>query len=295
MPLKLSLNENEGYIDVEMPPTLSFSSSLASSCTSSRMVDNTAGSFHEHYSPYGMPSTPDSPRGRPEPVVEVAGWLKTYHPDFILQAVRPYDTLHEDIKQSMRAEAQCGALTECDTEALDYTWHDLSTTLIADTASFSVQKVRLRRRRLQPRTQSATNLDTRADFEEAFISEPVMDMDATLIDAVERVLAQSGHSSQIHSVSPSPAHSRAGSIHSGAPLTNHTAQSGHMKLDNSALEIPYGECRKMVLGALQEVVKSVYAEQCEERADGSKRGKEVPDSTLREGVRRWLVGVEDGM
>ncbi|KAL8717455.1 MAG: hypothetical protein Q9181_008325 [Wetmoreana brouardii] len=68
-----------------------------------------------------------------------------------------------------------------------------------------------------------------------------------------------------------------------------------------ALEVPKSECKKLVLGALEEVVRSVQAEQDAggtgaRRIDGApvRKGEEdglLPDNMLREGVRRWFRGV----
>lgn len=305
MPLKLSMNEEDGYIDIEMPQTRSFTSSMDSSFNSLHLPNASFGSFPEHYLPYGMPSTPDSPRPKPSPVIDVAGWLKRYQPDFTLQAVRPYDALKNDIQNSMRAES-C-LLLSSDLDGLstpNSNWIDICTTLIADTTNFSIQRLTLcRRRKAISQTQPPTSLSL-DDFEERFLEEPIMDMDATLIDAVERVLAQSSYPSRVHSRAASP--SRAGSIRvsgSSRPVSmSDGVARGHAGGNNAAetpkLELPHTECRRMVLGALEEVVRSVLAEEQDQyqgSVDSTGRSKEMemPDSTLREGVRKWLVEVDE--
>lgn len=278
-PLKLAVNEEDGTIDIELPRCHSFASSLASSFGSSQIQRTAASSFHEHHSPYGMP---DSPRMPSDAVIDVAGWLKKYHQDFSLQAVRPYQALEEDVKQSMLSEARL-ALPEAVGSSPDLPsdkWKDVSTTLIADTTNFSIRRLRLRRRQKNSPAPEDSSLDNPPPpgtplFEESLISEPLMDMDPTLINAVERVLAQSGRSSRVHSRAPSPARSERG------------ATTG-IGAEGPALEVPHGECRRMVLGALEQVVRSVSEEP--ERGRGVRDGM---DSTLREGVRRWLGGGED--
>ena len=309
MPLKLSINEDDGYIDIELPQTRSFTSSMESSFNSSRHQHQYSGSFHDHYSPYGIPSTPGSPRGNSEPTVDVAGWLKNYHPDFSLQAVRPYETLKAEIKQSMRAEACLETNSDIDGNSVSYSsWTDVCTTLIADTNNYSIQRLTLCRRRIAPSapmppTPTAENpsssyfpttIQAPNAFEERFIEEPLMDMDSTLIDAVERVLAQSGPSSR----APSP--SRAASVRSARTASRPSSvRNGTMHtlgVDHPTVELPHSECKKMVLGALEEVVRSVFAEQRdlhEDEREGRRRGREMPDSTLREGVRKWLQDVDD--
>jgi len=300
MPLKMSMNEEDGYIDIEIPQTRSFTSSMESSFNSLRLPNASGGSFQEHYVPYGMPSTPDSPRPKPDPVIDVAGWLKKYHPDFALQAVRPYDALKNDIKNSMRAEARLLSSSDLDGSSTPNTkWTDICTTLIADTTNFSIQCLTLcRRRKALPQLQPSIPLCF-DDFEEKFIEEPIMDMDATLIDAVERVLAQSSHSSRVHSRAPSP--SRGGSTPSRPGSVREGVTRGHTGGTNAAetpkLELPHTECRRMVLGALEDVVRSVLSEEHGMFPGGEGMGRarrDGPDSTLREGIRRWLVEVDEG-
>ncbi|KAI4249900.1 MAG: hypothetical protein L6R42_008870, partial [Xanthoria sp. 1 TBL-2021] len=130
-----------------------------------------------------------------------------------------------------------------------------------------------------------------------------MDMDPTLIDAVERVLGQSGHSSRVQSRTQSraPSPSRT-AVRPCSPENLDSKSKSHSEFHHSMptpqLEVPKSECKKLVLGALEEVVRSVQAEQDEGANDGARRisgepvrsGEESfpPDSTLREGVRRWL-------
>ena len=301
MPIKLSLNESEGYIDIAMPPNHSFNSSLASSFASLRLPGTLLASSHEHYSPYGS-CTPDSPRPRVDPVIDVAGYLKTYQPDFALQAVRPYDTLIDEVKESMRAEAQLTPFNDQELDPSGKTWTDVCVSLVADTTRFTIERLRLRRRRRAETTPTASRRgssdppgDEDVFYEEQIISEPVMDMDATLIDAVERVLAQSGDSSR--ATSPKR-HSRPGSIRDNPSSLRRSASAAAMGIDATGsstgptgLEIPHGECRKTVLGALEHVVRSVVTER-EERVNG--RGRET-DSSLREGVRAWLNHIDDGV
>ncbi|MCJ1446211.1 MAG: hypothetical protein MMC23_006716 [Stictis urceolatum] len=369
LPLKLSFNENEGYIDVAMPAIQSFSSSLASSFASIRLPNHPMINSQEHYSPYGSVVS-DSPHPHPEPNVDIAGWLKTYHRDFTVQAVKPYDRLLADVKASMYAEAQLLSNNfheQDEDQASSNGWEDVCTTLLADTTSFTVSRLRLRRRRRTSPVHSTPTTPTtpiRAptvdpNFEIEIVTEPVMDLDATLIDAVERVLAQSGTSSRAQSRAQSQAPSRAQSRapsrapsrpaspprsprpdsvrsgRNGSDRTTGTYRRDGLSLDASMgpghIEVPHVECKRMVLGALEEVVRSVVEEREEEErggkterdrgdswgtnadserhaADGATSGSERSrkdslrgkpkrremDSTLREGVRRWLVGVEEG-
>ncbi|MCJ1293074.1 hypothetical protein MMC34_004627 [Xylographa carneopallida] len=314
-PLKMSFNAEDGYIDIEMPQTRSFASSLDSSLNSSRAQNHLSGLSHNHDLPYGFPTTFNAQHTKSDPLVDVAGWLKSYHPDFTLQSVRPYTTLKQEIKESMCAESRLEVENRLDQSATSSDeWADVCSTLIADTTNFSICRLTLRRRPLLSSTTTRKDRGTKREhattpplntrnesstsWEEVFVEEQVMDMDPTLIDAVERVLAQSGHSSRVPSRAPSPSRggsirtaSRAGSVRDGISRAS--------TMDALTLELPHSECRNMVLGALAEVVRSVVAEQSEaHRTDGDgnrrSRPKDMPDSTLREGIRRWLSDIEDG-
>ena len=286
LPLKLSIDQDDGIVDVDLPPNFPYSSSFASIMSSPLAPPTAASSFNERQSLQGRTSLLDSSHKSSEPAVDVAGWLRRYHPDFALQAVRPYDTLKEDVKRSMRAEPTPAIAAPVTSESADAAsaWTEICTTLIADTTNFTVTRLCLRRKNATSSHHQANALlesSSTADVsQEEIVEEPIMDMDPTLIDAVERVLAQSGQSSRSVSRPPSPSR----------PLPSE---------ENPGLEVPRSECKKMVLGALEQVAKSVSAElssrsRMDKNAGGSHRGREnLPtDSTLREGVRKWLNEVK---
>ena len=290
-PLKLSIDQDDGVVDVDLPPNFPYSSSFASITSSPLAVPTAASSFNDRQSLYGRSSIYDSPHKGAESTVDVGGWLRKYHQDFALQAVRPYDTLKEDVKRSMRTEPTPAISNPTTSEHGDAAseWTEICTTLIADTTNFTVTRLCLRRKNAtSPHHQADALLESSTTgnaSEEEMIEEPIMDMDPTLIDAVERVLSQSGQSSRAVSRPPSP--------------SRHTPNE-----DTRGLEIPRSECKRMVLGALEQVAKSVSAElssqsRIEKNAGGSNRGRgNLPtDSTLREGVRKWLneVGREGGV
>ncbi len=282
-PLKLSIDQDDGVVDVDLPPNFPYSSSFTSIMSSPVAPPTAASSFNDRQSMHGRPSVHDSPHKGPESAVDVVGWLRRYHQDFALQAVRPYDTFKEDVKRSMRTEpTPATAASEIGDGVSE--WTDICTTLIADTTNFTVTRLCLRRKNAtSPHHQANALLEsstTSDPSDEEITEEPIMDMDPTLIDAVERVLAQSGQSSRAVSRPPSPSR----------PTPSE---------DNPGLEVPRSECKKMVLGALEQVARSVSAElSSRSRADknlgGSHRGREnLPtDSTLREGVRKWLNEVK---
>ncbi|KAL1962905.1 hypothetical protein VTN77DRAFT_9083 [Rasamsonia byssochlamydoides] len=351
-PLKLSVRSKDGVVDVDLPfpgfVSLSSSgdSTLASpkkTRTSVTSVD-AGGSTHSSVSNFNFPL-----RDYDGPNLNVAGWLKSFHEDFLLQAVRPYHGVEADIKRAMLAEPTPHVsvpTVDAENANANDRWVDVATTLIADTRTCTVKRLRLRRKisangvarqgqsasfggtpSTTPRQGSETLSSTGQfsgffsntvryrknstpaalglgdwlevnDAEVKFIEEPVMDVDGTLVDAVERVLVQSGQSSLAQSRTPSPHRGHRGEDKS-------TGETAGRNDTPPVVEVPRGECRKMVLGALEEVVRSVAAEHCREDVEAefgidaplsesdSKRRTVHVDNTLREGVRKWLLDVEE--
>ncbi len=312
-PLKLSIDEKDGVIDVELPEQDFAPSSFGSGISSPNMSGFLSASALDKASCYGHSSSCSFSHVDPDSTANVAGWLKRFHEDFALQSVRPYEEMEKDITCAMRAEptpALAPATPQLEGGSVDR-WVDVCTTLIADTRDFSVKRLRLRRRvklpPIDPKVAAITaprpitkessavlaqygnpyslaqltpGIEAHNNLEEKIVEEPIMDMDGTLVDAIERVLAQSGHSSRAHSAASSRSSSRRGRPDHNAAHKEPTPLSN--------LEIPRGECKKMVLGALEQVVRSVRKERLKvEGADGA-----VAESTLREGVRRWLDDVE---
>ena len=295
-PLKLSIDQDDGVVDVDLPSNFPYSSSFASIMSSPLAPATAASSFNDRQSLQGRTSFHDSLYKGADTTADVVGWLRRYHQDFALHAVRPYDTLKEDVKLSMRTEPTPHITTPVTSENVDaaHEWTEICTTLIADTTNFTVTRLCLRRKNAASAHHQANALleqSTTGDIstdDEEIIEEPIMDMDPTLIDAVERVLAQSGQSSRAVSRPPSPSR----------PTTLSDDNPGP-----PGLEVPRSECKKMVLGALEQVAKSVSAELSSSRSRGDAtnlgegslhRGrKNLPtDSTLREGVRKWLNEVK---
>ncbi|KAJ5298797.1 uncharacterized protein N7443_006917 [Penicillium atrosanguineum] len=329
-PLKLSVREEDGVVDVDipLPGFLSLSSSGDSTIaspkktrTSVTSVDAIASTHSSGSGFHGAMKDNDGPS------THVAGWLKLFHEDFSVQAVRPYAALEADIKRAMQAEPSPYIPATPDVEGSER-WVDVATTLIADTRSSSVKRLRLRRKIIvghhgyganhtppspvsalnSSHTRSAsqfsgffgsgkvpdgsTNGHDSNFVEERFIEEPVMDLDGILVDAVERVLGQSGYSSLAHSRAPSPTRARRGED------KGQTTPRGE---ETPTVEVPRGECRKMVLGALEEVVRLVTSEHCREDVDSElgvadrerRRVIAGADNTLREGIRKWLLDVEE--
>ncbi|CAG8043431.1 unnamed protein product [Penicillium salamii] len=334
-PLKLSVRAQEGVVDVDLPLPgfMSLSSSGDSTIASPKKTRTSITSMDAvastHSSGSGFPGTM---KDNDSPSAHVAGWLKSFHEDFSLQAVRPYASLEAEIKRAMRAEPSPYIPFTPGVDGSEK-WVDVATTLIADTRASTVKRLRLRRKITMGHESGTTHSPTspangksrqstgsasvsqftsffsghdkspggttstehgQSFVEERFTEEPVMDLDGVLVDAVERVLGQSGYSSLVQSRAPSPNRARKAEDKD----KSHPARPDEVL---SPPEVPRGECRKMVLGALEEVVRLVTAEHCREDVESAagladrerKRALSGADNTLREGIRKWLLDVEE--
>jgi hypothetical protein len=309
--LKLSVNEKDGVIDVDIPLP-DFDSPLQSP-----LLGGFGSASSQPGSSFGESSVLSAAHGEPEQPVNVAGWLSQFHPDFAVQAIKPYRELERDIKRAMSAEPT--PLSATTTPSLESgpleRWIDICSALIADTSNFSVKRISLRRLvkliptptyqqsamtpgvlpgRSQygnPYTSGAVApMMTEVHLAERFVTESIMDFDATLIDGVDRVLAQSGEVTRVNSAQSSRSSSRRGRRDTRA--------------DSDAVphvEVPHVDCKSVLFEALEIVVKDVTTERGGRH--GSKGGddkkttkiaepKTENDSSLKEGIRRWLTEVE---
>ncbi|RFU23560.1 hypothetical protein B7463_g12777, partial [Scytalidium lignicola] len=330
-PVKTSIND-DGVIDIDvpLPEYLSFETAVSSPSSSGYLstvgFSNGLEGF-EHYARCG----PDT-----ETALNVGGWLQRYHPDFALQAVPNQENLIEEIKSAMRAEPTPLILPNPDNTPSDR-WIDIGSTIVADTINFTIKRIRYQRF-IKVKSQSEQSIPSLAgSFEtttsrygnpyssaqltpafeiqetctkDRFIEDSVISMDETLIDAVERIMAQSGQSSvsKTSSACSSRSASRPGDgsrerSDSDAAFGTSPHRHSHATLQATPaiathrLEIPRNECKKMVLGALEEIVREVAESRKEHSGSGSTDGEhaisgERPESFLREGIRTWLANVE---
>ena len=318
---RMKVDEDDGVIDVDMGLS-GFIGWNAENKTQQPLHDQqasasmrsfeAAGSLHSSLSHVRATSRPRVSEG-----ANVAGYLKRYHEDFILQSVRPYEDLLDEVKKSMSLEAKsvntrdllperCGA----ETGDKNDTWLTLSSTLIADVSHFTIRRLLLQRKvehdlptasnsppspvRL---TSSAANLQT----EERFVDEPVSDFDVTLTEAIEGVLDTSPKTAgSLPSLSSS--HRRTASVvtnDSSLATPPVSAASGTFDGQRYAR----ADCRQVVAEALEEVVRSVDENiQRVQKGSTSEGQPFVPlqahkndcdtQNVLREGVKRWLLHAE---
>ena len=296
-PVKTSINA-DGVIDIDVPlPDYlsSFETAVSSPSSSGYLSTPGFGNGVDAFE-YNARFNSDS-----DTTLNVGGWLPDYHPDYALQAVPSQADLIDEIKASMRSEPT--PIIAADSTR----WVDVTSALIADTTNFTIKRIIYQRllhanhemtpRHTQAITPSVAEIyDGRAA--DRFVEEAVISMDETLIEAIEKVLVQSSKTS---SASSSRSQSRGIAI----PKEDKTkrrersdSDAGSRK-ENVVIEVHRNECKKIILGALEEVTRNVMEEMKMEEEEKSplrtrQRGRRERASLLREGVRTWLGGSGDG-
>jgi hypothetical protein len=294
VPLKMSVNQQDGVIDVEIPFP-GFGSPLSPTV------------FGSSLDSFGQSSLISYAQRDTDHPMNVAGVLRTLHPDFELQGVEPYADLLNDLRAAMRAEPNpVTPRTFPDAEPKEE-WVDVCTSLVADTSTFSISRISLRRRvrflpppaplavttgpQFQSKSQygnpysnaQLASVATQITLEDKFEETKVIDLDVALVETLERVLAQSGSPSK----SQSTASSRASSVRGRKGST-----TGEERSD---VEVPHSECKKMVIGALEQIATAVYRERNDAKKYGLARLRSLDDevdSMLREGIKNWFDEVD---
>ena len=324
-PPQLTVDEKDGVIDVDLnlPGFISWNEGksayphlpLHHHSPSFASTDEGASSYSSHS--LGFDDASSNP-------ANVAGYLKRYHEDFILQGLRSYADLQKEIKQSMSreptpADSICVPLQE--PQAKGEHWANVCTTLLADFRTFTVQRLTLRRLvqqqgRIHTDTtdskvediSKASIAPTKAQIRprdvgtELFGSENVMDFDTTLTHAIERVLNDTDATRQ-KSQATSGTHSRTVSTATSSSARSVPLAIGKNRASQATSTTSQSDCRQAVVGALEEVVKSVNNDLAKyQRArgadgkvqlDGDAVKREMrQDNVLREGVKKWLLNVE---
>jgi hypothetical protein len=338
-PLKMSVDSTDGVIDVEIGDLpSSFGSPLSSFSTRGFLSSNPLDSLR---SPplLQSPTCPFTLHEADNPP-NVAGYLKRFHADFALQALPPQPSLEADIKAAMRLEPSSSASAN--------TWTDVCTTLLANAHTFTIKRIKLQRRLapfspsaptpapenpsvkqtitpyhppppLSPSNASATS----TELESRFVIEPIFNIDDVLVDAIERILLDSGSSTPLKSTSSRSSSQRRGrqpapSVTSLANKPSSSSQSQEAEVEaeieadrasiprKGARQVPHQDCAQVVLGSLEEIAREVFADDSrtaddqdqvqDDRADRESTAlSRDKESTLREGIRRWKTEVERGV
>ncbi len=310
--VKTSINE-DGVIDIDVPLpdfiTSSFGSTMSSPSSSGYLSTQGFGPGLEGFEHYSR-SGPDA-----DTPINVGGWLPRYHPDFVLQAIPAQESLEEAIKASMSAEPTPALSPSCAGEVSR--WVDICSTVVADATNFTIKRIRCRRHIMLRVAHNHRNSGTFADarsqslygnpyttasqseslqiLEEEFVTDPIISMEETLIDAVERMVSYTG------SKPGSSSSSRSNSRHRGREGSDstekgdpHPVVEDPLKVPEGHLEVPRVECKKIILGALEEIARQVSESRQDDPTESSEINEIVGrESFLREGVRLWLASVED--
>jgi hypothetical protein len=393
-PLSISVDSNDGVVDVDvsLPSLLNLSlgSSLPSWPSSSATTWLTDELTSTSTADSGLACTISdidmSNAIATDTNINVASYLPKFHPDFLVQAVEPYDELDGDIRRALFAEVPWrsnpttvagspGASTtpaQASLQAFEKTG-DISSILIADTRDFRVHRLRLRKRRNRGTSTPVTNPgpkqnDARAGSslldhsDYVLVDEKIMDLDAVLSDAIEKVLTSPKLpiNRSLRGTGPSNGSTSAMSSRENSKRGNDTTASS-IVLGNMAHQLseamgagslpansspaspmvaslanvkPRDQARQTIVGALEEIVRLVTTDreggtstETEDNASGSnsmnanatthagisslnnsfssksvggglgrlfRRSTSATESTLREGIRRWMEMIEDG-
>lgn len=336
-PVRMKVDETDGVVDVDihLPSFLSSSPESGLGSPQPRIARHSPSLT----SLDGFASMQSSTSNGNRPVQHevsgqsnVAGYLRKYHQDFSLQALKHYPEVEDEIRASMRAEPTPIHAPICaPPSGSGGVWVEVCTTLLADVRSFLIKRFSLKRRipsatikangaaadsnlmisnqlAMAPLKPMEDTPQNPLEFlpEEVITAETVMDLDATLTDAIERILNRSSTQS---SRQPSPTrqgHSRtvSGSTVSTVQTQAQSCTTASVKdALHPAADLPSQESRRIVVNALEEVVKSVNEDlngrmngrnihnDEGSKFQGSRQAKQE-ENALREGVKRWLISVE---
>ncbi|KAI0815892.1 hypothetical protein GGR55DRAFT_675501 [Xylaria sp. FL0064] len=308
-PVKTSINNDDGVIDVDVqfPEYLtSFETAVSSPSSSGYLSTPGLGSGLDSFEQFSrLAIDGDAP-------LNVAGWLQRYHPDFTLQAIPPQKDLLAQVRESLKAEPTPTVHPNSFSDAWPVEqWVDVSSVIIADTTNFTIKRLRYRRL-VKPKAAIDRNASGSLDhmspsmatpvmspydqpIEEKFEEEELVTLDEALIDAVEKVIAQTNDSSRGTSATSSRSVSkRRGRSNSEASEPEEVAPD--MKLDFQ--EVPRVECKTVVLSALGSIVQEVVDRREKESQnayqDINYQASREKESALRGAVRVWLESVELG-
>lgn len=307
-PVKTSINHDDGVIDVDVqfPDYLTaFETAVSSPSSSGYLSTPGLGGGLDSFEQFSrLAIDGDAP-------LNVAGWLQSYHPDFTLQAIPPQQDLVEQIREALRAEPTPAVHPNQVSDAWPMEqWVDVGSAIIADTTTFSIKRLRYRRLvRLKPTPDrnadgslihhspsvtTPTFLPSDPPVDERFDEEELVTLDEALIDAVERVIAQTNDSSRVTSATSSRSASKLrGRSNSEASDPREVAPDVRFDFQ----EVPRVECKTVVLSALRNIVQEVIEQREKESKSNHNidyRANREKESALRGAVRSWLESVELG-
>ncbi|KAI0133002.1 folliculin-interacting protein N-terminus-domain-containing protein [Xylariales sp. AK1849] len=314
-PVKTSISADDGIIDVDVqfPDYLtSFESAISSPSSSGYLSTPGLGAGLESFERFSRVAIDG------EASFNVAGWLQQFHPDFVLQAIPPQADLLEKIKESLKAEpTPAYQHPQLPVEWPTERWIDVSSAIIADTTNFTIKRLRYRRL-VKPKLPvdrnsgyyltGSTNpysapLMTPAlspyeqPIKEKIEEEVLVTWDESLIEAVEKVIAQTVNSSKESSTNPSRSVSKRRERSDSGISQPERPEATSSQWETQ--EVPRSECKTVVLSALEGIVQDIVDQR--EKEGHSPSTTKVTYETTREkesalkgAVRAWLEDVELG-
>lgn len=302
-PVKTSINEEDGVIDVDFPfpdYIASFESAISSPSSSGYL--STPGLTG------GLDSFEQLIRAAAdgEPPLNAAGWLSGFHPDFSLQAIPPQDDLVDDVKATLRAEPTPGSFGPSEDEAVQK-WVDVGSVILADATANTVRRI-LYRRLVRPRqpaerhgasnahataqpgaTHTPSILPYEIQLEEEFIEEVISKPDDTFTDALKKVMKFRHEGANESPLSQSVTRGDADSDHT-LPETLHERSN----LQTNPLEIPRVQCKTTIISALEDIIRDVV-DRRDRSFDGviTTAGGRYEESSLQQAIRGWITALDD--
>lgn len=299
-PVKTSINEDDGVIDVDFPfpdYITSFESAI-SSPSSSGYLSTPGGldSFEQL-----IRTTADG-----EPPLNAAGWLSGFHPDFSLQAIAPQDDLIDDVKATLRAEPTPGTFSQAEDDTAER-WVDVGTVVIADATANMVRRILYRRlvrprqpaeRPVGPNTQASAQpgaphtpsiLPYEIQLEEEFVEEVIAKSDDALTEALEKVMMFRPEGNNESPLSRSVTGADTDSDHT---LPETLQERPHVQAN--PLEIPRVQCKTTILSALEDIIRDVvdHRDRSQTGVTASAGGR-YQESSLQQAVRSWVAGLNE--
>ncbi|KAI9652305.1 MAG: hypothetical protein M1831_007091 [Alyxoria varia] len=309
-PLKFSLNEDDGFIDVDIPSSsLNFPmDSPATSILHDDSPDIGSATLAESFFRPSRDSTRQAPLG---------GYLPLLSQDLTVQAVKPYTHVSRDIHKAMRAEHSPNLVDTFDDSTIEggsyEQWVDICSTIVADAPAYSVKRLRLRRLiRLTERfdeEDDASEYWTQTDVSEEIVEDDITTPDPHIAEALDTLLDATLNTTDIpakHSngikasdglSSPSPSVSFSSSH---APPSSFPDVSGSFpgSLDSRhSSSLVHGSSKDMavkgtIVGALERLMKGAVASV---KAEGRPRSQDAEGYAGGESERKSASVLHEAM
>jgi hypothetical protein len=306
-PVKTSINEDDGVIDVDVPfpdYITSFESAISSPSSSGYLSTpglNGGLDLFEYSARISIDG--DLP-------LNAAGWLARFHPDFALQAIPPQDDLLEQVKATLRSEPNPPPMGSPSRAESSERWIDAGSVIIADTTTCSVKRIVYKRlvkaRQIVeksiggsmpgqssalPATPSIIPYETPLD--EEWTEEIIFKADNGLMEAMEKVINL--NPMELTRDSSAATSQTCSEIYDGSDGARTESTSEQTQHPKASVEMPRVQCKTLVLSALEDIIREVIDTR-ERQETGNRtitkgyRG----ESLIHEAVHDWASNFDIG-